>query len=334
MYEADVAVVTNVAADHFGDYGVHDIEALAEVKLTLARAVRINGTLVLNAEDATLRALGPSTGARIVWFSMDPLHPLVQASALAASDVMASQALAEAAAADVAPPREGQLWRAAEAWTVVNGQLVRRSAAGDEPVVGVHDLASAFDGAARVNVANALAAGAAASALGVPMSIAGSVLAAFGSRPEDNPGRLERHRVNGVEVVVDYAHNAAAMTALLEATASIPARRRAVVVGTAGDRNDEALRALAHAAWTTVPVDFVVVKELERFARGRVAGELAAVVTRELARCGATAGQVVVAHGDVEALDVVLAWADAGDLAVVTVHESVSAVHHRLQSVR
>jgi UDP-N-acetylmuramyl tripeptide synthase len=330
MYEADVAVVTNVAADHFGDYGVHDIEALAEVKLTLARAVRTNGTLVLNADDATLRALGPSTGARIVWFSMDPLNPLVQVTTLAASDVLASQALAEAAAAGVAPPREGQLWRAAEAWTVVNDQLVRRSAAGDEPVVGVHELASAFNGAARVNVANALAAGAAASALGVPMSIAGAALAAFGSKPEDNPGRLERHRVNGVEVVVDYAHNAAAMTALLEATASIPARRRIVVVGTAGDRTDEALRALARAAWNTVPVEFVVVKELERLSRGRVPGALAAVVTDELARSGASAAQVMVVADDLAALEVVLGWVRAGDLAVVTVHERGTDLRERL----
>ncbi len=334
MYEVDVAVVTNVAADHFGDYGVHDLAALGEVKLTLARAVRTNGTLVLNADDATLRALGPSTGARIVWFSMDALNPLVQVAALAASDVMASQALAEAAEAGVSPPREGQLWRAAEAWTVVNGQLVRRSAAGDETVVGVHELASALGGAARVNVANAMAAAAAASALGVPMSIAGSVLGAFGSEPGDNPGRFERHRVNGVEVVIDYAHNAAAMTALLEATASIPARRRAVVVGTAGDRTDEALRALARAAWTTVPVEFVVVKELERLARGRAAGELARIVTDELAACGAVAAQMIVVDDDLAALDAALRWARAGDAILLTAHENSAAVRERLASSR
>lgn len=326
MYEADVAVVTNVAADHFGDYGVHDLAALGEVKLAVARAVRSAGTLVLNAEDATLRALGPSTGARIVWFSLDPQQALVTVASLATSDVFASQALAEAASAGVAAPREGQLWRAAEAWTVVEGWLVRRSAAGDEPVVAASELASALGGAARVNVANALAAAAAASALGVPMAIVRSVLAAFGSAPTDNPGRLERHRVNGVEVVIDYAHNAAAMTALLESTASIPARRRAVVVGTAGDRNDEALRALARAAWMTVPMELVIVKDLPQLARGRAEGTLVDVVSSELTACGASGDQVQRAADEASAVRAAMAWAKPGDLVVLTVHGGRAAV--------
>jgi UDP-N-acetylmuramyl tripeptide synthase len=321
MYEADVAVVTNVAADHFGDYGIHDLNALGEVKLTVARAVRVNGTLVVNAQDATLRQLAPGTGARLVWFSLDPDHPLVRVAALATQDVLASQQLAEAAAHEVPPPAEGQLWRAAEAWTVVDGTLVRRSAAGDERVIPVTELPSALGGAAVHNVANALAAAAAASALGVPMSIVRHALGAFGARNEDNPGRLERHRVHGVEVVVDYAHNAHALGALLEAVRVIPAARRAVVIGTGGDRDDGALRALARAAWTTLPVDLVVAKELPGFARGRAAGSASAVMLDELRRAGARESQVVGAEDEEDALRQVMQWAREGDLVVLTVHE-------------
>ncbi len=326
MYEADVAVVTNVAADHFGDYGIHDVHALGEVKLTVARAVRSAGTLVLNAEDATLRALGPVTGARIVWCALDPSHPLVQSSALATADLLASQALSEAAAAAVMPPSAGQLWRSAEAWTVVNEMLVRRSAAGDEPVVSLHAIPATMGGAARYNVANALAAAASASALGVPMAILESALSRFGAVPDDNPGRLERYRVNGVEVVLDYAHNAAALSALLAATAAIPARRRAVVVGTAGDRNDEALRALARAAWTTVPVGMVIVKDLPQLARGRAQGTLVDVLSTELATCGASGDQVQRAADEPSAVRAAMAWAEPGDLVVLTVHEGRAAV--------
>ena len=31
-----MAVVTNVSADHFGEYGIHDLDALADVKLVVA----------------------------------------------------------------------------------------------------------------------------------------------------------------------------------------------------------------------------------------------------------------------------------------------------------
>ena len=51
----DVAVVTNVSADHFGEYGIHDLDSLADVKLTVGAVVRPGGSLVLNADDARLR---------------------------------------------------------------------------------------------------------------------------------------------------------------------------------------------------------------------------------------------------------------------------------------
>lgn len=38
--DADVALVTNVSADHFGEYGIHDLDALAEVKLLVAKPWR------------------------------------------------------------------------------------------------------------------------------------------------------------------------------------------------------------------------------------------------------------------------------------------------------
>ena len=327
LYEADVAVVTNVAADHFGDsYGIHDLKALAEVKLVVARAVRAVGTLVLNAEDATLRALGPATMARLCWFSLDPSNPVVSVRALEASDTVASEALVVAAATETQPPTDGQLWRAAEAWTVVDGMIVRRTASGDERVMAVTSLPAALGGAALHNVANALAAAAAASALGVPMSVVASALSAFGREPGDNAGRLERHLVGGVEVVIDYAHNAAALTALLCAVAAIPANRRAVVIGTAGDRNDEALRAMARAAWATIPVHLVIAKELERFARGRERGTSVAVMQAALREAGAPDAAVRGVADEAAAVAEAMAWAQPGDLVVLTVHDSREAV--------
>lgn len=326
LYEADVAIVTNVAADHFGDYGIHDLSALGEVKLVVARAVRDSGTLVLNAEDPTLRALGPATRARVVWFSVDPSLVEISPEWLAAADQAASWTLSEAAEAGMAAPPSGQLWRAAEAWTVLNGHLVRRSAVGDEVVMAVGDIPATFEGAARYNVANALAAAAAASALGVPMRVVAEALSAFGQVVADNPGRLERYEVGGVTVVLDYAHNAAAVTALLSGLASMPARRRAVVIGTGGDRQDDALRAMARAAWGTAPVDLVIAKELPGFARGRDVGSAAAAMVAELQAAGAAAHQVRAASDEPSAVAEVMAWAKPGDLVVITVHESREAV--------
>ncbi len=64
---ADVAVVTNIRADHFGEYGIENADDLAETKLVVARAVCRGGTLVLNADDATLMtaAEAPAACARL-----------------------------------------------------------------------------------------------------------------------------------------------------------------------------------------------------------------------------------------------------------------------------
>jgi cyanophycin synthetase len=69
---ADVAVVTNVADDHLGEFGIQDVDALAEVKLLVARAVRADGAVVLNADDPLLREHARRVRVPIVWFSLDP----------------------------------------------------------------------------------------------------------------------------------------------------------------------------------------------------------------------------------------------------------------------
>ncbi|MBA3258241.1 MAG: Mur ligase, partial [Gemmatimonadales bacterium] len=51
---AVVAVVTNVADDHLGEFGVQDVETLARTKLLVARAIGTDGRLVLNADDRVL----------------------------------------------------------------------------------------------------------------------------------------------------------------------------------------------------------------------------------------------------------------------------------------
>lgn len=82
---ANVAVVTNIAEDHFGDYGIHSVADLAELKTTVAHALHADGTLVLNGDDplldperstarlgAAARALPPE---RRVTFSLEAPWP-------------------------------------------------------------------------------------------------------------------------------------------------------------------------------------------------------------------------------------------------------------------
>ncbi len=72
---AAVAVVTNIADDHLGEFGVQDVASLADVKLLVTRAVHDGGAAVLNADDPLLRARGAALDIPVVWFSLEPPRP-------------------------------------------------------------------------------------------------------------------------------------------------------------------------------------------------------------------------------------------------------------------
>ena len=76
---ADAAIVTNIADDHLGEYGIDTLDDLAEAKLLVGVPVRRDGVLVLNADDALLVSHAP-TGQRIAWISLDPDNPVVRAA--------------------------------------------------------------------------------------------------------------------------------------------------------------------------------------------------------------------------------------------------------------
>ncbi|MEA2724881.1 MAG: cyanophycin synthetase, partial [Gemmatimonadales bacterium] len=77
--QADAAVITNIADDHLGEFGIESLAELAETKLLVAKALGSRGTLVLNADDPMLVARSPAVQAAITWFSLEPTSPLIAA---------------------------------------------------------------------------------------------------------------------------------------------------------------------------------------------------------------------------------------------------------------
>src|SRR6266496_3388121 len=66
----DVAVVTNVTADHLGLHGIDTLPQLANVKGVLVEAVPRSGTAVLNADDPLVARMARHCVGRVVLFSM------------------------------------------------------------------------------------------------------------------------------------------------------------------------------------------------------------------------------------------------------------------------
>jgi cyanophycin synthetase len=301
---ADAAVITNISADHFGEYGIDTLDDLAQVKSIVARALPPDRPLTLNADDPTLVALGETLAADrrpIAWFSR---------GLLAEAGTRVEQGIARTDFGAIL--RDGQLR------LCVARQWYELGAVADMPVT--------LAGHAAHNIDNALAAALTAAIAGVNPSAIRSALATFGGASADNPGRLMVRALGGITVILDYAHNPGGIAALCSTAASIPAKRRLLLFGQAGDRDDDQLRALAQMAWQTQRFDRVIIKEMVSMLRGRAVGELPHVLRDALLKAGAAPELVSIVDSEMHGVRDALAWARPGDVLVLGVHISVPAV--------
>jgi len=302
---ADVAVVTNIAADHLGEFGVQDLRQLAETKLLVARAIGPGGRVVLNADDPVLVEAAAAVRAPIAWFSLD-----------AGSSVIRRHTERGGIAA------------------VLDGEeLLLFTGSERQAAARVAEMPMTAGGAARHNLANALAAVAAAGGLGIPLDAVRATLCRFGGDPADNPGRANVYEIGGVRIVVDYAHNPHGMAALAATLDALPSERRLVMIGQAGDRDDAAIRELARAALALRP-DRVVVKEMDAYLRGRAPGEVPALLADELRRAGLPDHAISTPGTEIPAVREALGWARPGDLLVLTLHQDRRRVHELLETLR
>ena len=309
---ATAAAVTNVAADHLGDYGVETVADLAQAKFVVARALvatehRAGGLLVANADDATSVAevarLAPRLardGVRVGWTGLESTGP------------------------DGAPLVA----------TVQGGAFVLRQDDGTwAEILPVDEAPATLGGTARYNVRNALTALALGRALGLPGDALAAGLRAFRGDATDNPGRMNRfaYPTGGgtATVVVDYAHNAHGLAALLDAMAHQPAERRLLMLSTAGDRSDADMEALAETA--AGYADRYLVPDLPAHLRGRAPGEIPGVFRDAFARHAVTGDAFATAPDSPSAIRQALDWVRPGDLAVLVVlskrDETLSLLH-------
>jgi cyanophycin synthetase len=286
----DVGVITNITADHLGQDGLESIEDIAHVKALVAERVRDGGTLVLNAEDPWVRSLTdrPRVRAdrkRIVWFGTDARQPVV----------------AE------------HLGRGGMAYVLQDAWLVQATGARRTPLLRIDDVPGAFGGAAPYAAVNALAAAAAARALGASADIVAERLADFEPRVH-NPGRATLLRVDDVLLVVDYAHNPAALATVLRTLHRLWGPQRCLAAVTLpGDRRDDLL--VASAQVLADGVTRVVLYDDED-PRGRAAGEVSALVEREM-RARRPQLHAVRAVGYRAAVEAALRLAAPGDVVLV-----------------
>ena len=317
----DVAVVLNVQPDHLGLRGIDTVEQLADVKAVLVEAVPRDGHAVLNADDPLVREMRRRCSGQVVWFSM--AEPGSEER-----DMIDAHCRRGGKALVLQPTDRGEM-------------IVVRHGSRDMQLAFTHLLPATFSGRARMNVQNSLAAAAAAFAAGAPLHDIRQGLRTFSTNYYLSPGRLNEVDVNGVNVIVDYCHNAPGMRMLgdfvdrvgdsLDSGSELGKPSRIGIIATAGDRRDEDMVELGEIA--AHHFDVVIVREdhnLRRRPLGETAGLVADGVRRGM-ESGGRCKQLEVILDEIEAVRHAMSRANRGDLVVVCVDKH-PAVMEELES--
>jgi cyanophycin synthetase len=206
--------------------------------------------------------------------------------------------------------------------------IVLRQGRKSMSLVWTHLIPATFEGRARMNVQNALAATAACWAAGAHLHDIRQGLRTFTTSYFMAPGRLNMFELDGYRVVVDYAHNPPAVRALGEfvdrltepsaggARAPVTGRRIGVIA-TAGDRRDEDIVELGQAA--AAYFDEIVIREDEN-NRGRPRGNTAALIEQGVRSAKQSRVETITTVLDeLEATRFALDHARDGDVVVVCV---------------
>ncbi len=292
LRHARAALVTNVDRDHLGQYGVNTLEALIETKFVVRKGLSEDGVLVTNADDAGIVAYMASVDQdRVCWFSLDKTNPRIQ------------QHIAQ----------QGRCCYTSDS------SIIYFDGDKAHTVCAIDIIPMTMGGAARHNVSNALGTVGIARAMGYSIETIRQGLAQFNSNERDNPGRLNTFELNsGARVIIDFAHNAHSVAAVVNTVARISARQKWALFGSAGDRSNEEIAAIAAGVCSLKP-DTVVIAEIEQYLRGRKPGEVSEIMKRACIDAGLTKNQILFAESPLAGVKLALGKMLADDLGLFLV---------------
>ncbi len=288
--DCNVAACLNVSSDHLGLKGIDTLEQLAEIKRVPIEIAK--DAAVLNADDRLCLQMADYTDAeRLCYVTMNPGHPLVKQHIRAGGQAFVLE--------------EG-----------MNGHMITiYDNSGHTPLLWTHLIPATIEGRAMHNVQNAMFAAALAYNMNVSLEDIRQGLRTFDSSWFQAPGRMNIYDEHPFKVILDYAHNPAAVRAMCNLVDRFETEgQRIVVLAAPGDRRDEDIREIANIA--AGHFDHYICRRDDN-RRGRGDDEVAVMLKDQLLACDVPAGQIEVVPDEQEATHRGLEMAAAGDLVLV-----------------
>ena len=288
---ANVAACLNVTADHLGSKGVETVEDLAEVKRVVVEVAE--DAAVLNADDALCLQMADYCNARkLCYVTMNRSHPLVREHIQAGGTALVLE--------------HG-----------INGNMITLydESGHNIPLLWTHLIPATLEGRALHNVQNAMFAAAMAYHLNIDLENIRHGLRTFDSTFFQSPGRLNVYDNLPFKVILDYAHNPAAVKMVCDVVDRFDVSGRKLIVLTVpGDRRDEDIREVATIA--AGHFDYYICRR-DDILRGRGPREVPDMLRDSLLQAGVNSDAIEIIETEEEANHAALSMAAGGDLVLV-----------------
>lgn len=292
----NVAVVTNIGmGDHLGLSYISTVEDLAVVKRVIVQNVAPDGFAVLNAADPMVVKMAKACPGTVIFFASDRNHPVMATHRAQGHRVV-----------------------------YLDGDSIVAADGGQEHKVALADIPITRNGIIGFQVENAMAALAAAWALGMEWKTIHASLATFINDAATAPGRFNLFEYKGATLIADYGHNPDAIQALVTAIEQMPSKRRTVVISGAGDRRDVDISLQTQILGDAF--DTVILYQ-DQCQRGRADGEVLGLLRQGLAQAE-RARAIEEIRGEFPAIDTALARLQPGDLCLILIDQVDEALAH------
>lgn len=288
------ALVTNVASDHLGQYGINTVAEIALVKTMVSKGIMpgsdySKGTLVLNADDPLLVKASTKLNVPICWFSLDQHNSLI---------------------IEAQHKQNPCVYQSGNELVYSHYEQIS--------IAEVCNIPMTVNGTAKHNIENALGVIGVCKALNISEQNITLGLSRFASNSDDNPGRGNIYEVNGVRVIVDFAHNPHGMQALVNMASHMTANKKHVMFSHAGDRSDQDIIDVTNAVRQLNPYTYSLA-EIKNYLRGRELNEISKIVKDRLLASGVSPQSILLARDPLDGAKQIMQRAEPGDVVLLFV---------------
>ena len=283
----DIAIVTNVTADHIGLGGIDSLEQMAKVKAVLPETVYKHGFSILNADDDLVYNMRKELDCNVALFSMDENSKRIKKHC--SKGGMA------------AVYENGYV-------TIMKGNWKIR-------IEKVTDIPITYGGKATHNIMNTLPSILAAYLFkNIKVEDIRLALQTFVPSISQTPGRLNLFQFKNFKFLVDFAHNPAGLTLLCEFVNKLDSNYKIGIISGTGDRRDDDIREIGRISARNF--DEIIIRQ-DKNMRGRTPDEIVNLLVEGINESKTKEIPIKIIHKEREAI--IYAYENVKPGAIITI---------------